>query len=145
MEGQDIHSAKLLYDYALSFLGLPYRWGGDDPVNGVDCSGLCIELLQSVGVFPHGQDTTAAGLKSLFDSYKKSEGSFGALVFFGSSGVTHVGFCLNDKLMVEAGGGGSRTKTREDAAVQNAYVRIRPIRTRSDLVGFVMPPYPWRR
>lgn len=140
METQDI-----LYGYAMSFVGLPYRWGGDDPIHGYDCSGLVIELLKGIGLLPPVFDTTAAGLYKLWSQRGLEEHpAFGTLAYFGSGKVTHIGFCLNDKLMLEAGGGGSKTLSAEDAAKQNAYVRIRPIRNRTDLVGFNRPNYPWK-
>jgi len=45
--------------------GKPYRWGGDDP-GTFDCSGKVIEWLKSVGFFPRKKDTTADGLRRLF-------------------------------------------------------------------------------
>ncbi len=138
-----MHANVILYDYAMRMVGLPYRWGGDDLVDGVDCSGLCIELLQAAGVFPKGFDANAAGLWN-FAFEKTTAPRFGSLVFFGVPAVTHVGFCLNELLMLEAGGGGSQTTSREAAAKQNAYVRVRPIKSRKDLVGFRHPTYPWK-
>jgi hypothetical protein len=41
--------------------------------------------------------------------------------------------------MMEAGGGGSATTSAETAAVQNAFLRIRPIDRRADRVAFVRP------
>lgn len=133
---------ELLYDYAMSFVGLPYIWGGDDPILGFDCSGLVLELLQAVGEFPSGDDMTAHGLFQRYSSNRLEHPQFGALVFFGRpEKVTHVGFCLNSALMLEAGGGGSKTVHVKEAAKQNAYVRIRPISNRRDLVGFALPNY----
>lgn len=145
LEEERMHAKVVLYDYAMHLAGLPYIWGGDDSVSGYDCSGYVIELLQSVGVLPPLFDMTADGLWHHFDSERASEPRFGALVFFGNpQKVTHVGFCVNNKFMLEAGGGGSRTTDREKAAEQNAYIRLRPIHTRRDLVGFVHPRYPWK-
>lgn len=143
MESERMHPTVVTYDYAMSFVGQPYRWGGDDPMSGLDCSGLCIEILQSAGVFPHGQDTTADGLRSYYSTGKTKSPSFGALAFFGKDKATHVGFMLNDLSMLEAGGGGSNTNTLADAINQNAYVRIRPYNTRKDFLGFYLPAYPW--
>lgn len=135
---------ELLKLYALQLVGTPYRWGGDDPMLGFDCSGLVIELLQSKGVLPRGYDNTAQGLYNKF----KKEGSswvknFGALAFFGRSTdrITHVGFMLDHYRMLEAGGGGSQTITRLEAAKRNAFVRIRPLSWRNDLVAIVKPNY----
>jgi cell wall-associated NlpC family hydrolase len=138
-----MHSKVVLYDYAMSMVGQPYRWGGDDTIEGFDCSGLCIEILKAAGVLPAGSDMTAEGLR-LFFNETQEEVSFGTLAFFGKTSATHVGFCLNSLMMLEAGGGGSSTKTREDAAKQNAFVRIRPISGRADLLEFKQPKYKWR-
>ncbi len=133
----------ILMQYAMQFVGLPYRWGGDDTIDGFDCSGLAIELLRSVGVLQGKFDYTAASLQNIFKD-NPCQPQFGALAFFGKEGVGHVGFCLNETLMLEAGGGDSSTITRAIAAKQNAYVRIRPVRSRSDYKGCYMPKYPWR-
>ncbi len=134
----------ILYDYAMRFVGLPYRWGGDDSVDGFDCSGLVLELLKAAGAYPQSSDITADGLYKLFAGLSLPEPTFGSLAFFGAGPVSHVGFCLNGTHMLEAGGGGSKTLTKADAAAQNAFIRVRPIKTRKDLVGFRHPPYPWK-
>ncbi len=134
----------VLYDYAMRLVGLPYRWGGDDSVDGFDCSGLCVELLQSAGVFPKGKDSTASGLYDFYALGATETPSFGSLVFFGLPAISHIAFCLNKDLMLEAGGGGSKTTSREAAVEQNAFVRIRPIKWRNDIVGYRHPPYLWK-
>lgn len=135
-------SRVVLYDYAMSLVGLPYRWGGDDPVHGFDCSGLVLELLESQGAYTGG-DTTAAGLHKFLAGHGVDAPGFGVLAFFGTP-ISHVAFCLNGQLMLEAGGGGAKTTSLEAAAAQNAYVRVRPIRQRKDCVGFRYPTYPWK-
>lgn len=139
-----MHPKVVLYDYAISTLWRPYVFGGDD-FNGIDCSGLVLELLKSVGLWPNKADTTASGIFHHFAQYRVDDPVFGALSFYGASvsAISHVGFCLNNQLMIEAGGGDASTKTPEDAARKNAFVRIRPIKFRSDFVGLVLPPYPW--
>ncbi len=137
---------QLTKDYAMRFVGLPYRWGGDDPINGFDCSGLTIEILQSKGLLPRGFDAPAKGL---YNHFLKQAGTvvglrnLGALAFFGKSinEITHVGFMLDEKRMLEAGGGGSATTNDQTAANQNAFVRVRPLTWRKDLVAILMPNY----
>lgn len=134
----------ILYDYAMSFVGKPYIWGGDDAVQGFDCSGLVIEILQAAGVLPRNYDTTAQGLYLRFKNSGRIVLSpdFGDLAFYGSyEKITHVGFCMDNHLMLEAGGGGSRTKTVQDAIDQNAYIRIRPIKSRKDLIALARIDY----
>ncbi|KKK93046.1 hypothetical protein LCGC14_2696780, partial [marine sediment metagenome] len=90
---------------AWHFIGLPYIWGGDDPVLGFDCSGLVIELLRSVNRLPRKGDWTASTLSRMFPSILSPQE--GALVFYGGSDkITHVAYCINSKLCIEAGGGG---------------------------------------
>jgi cell wall-associated NlpC family hydrolase len=120
-----------------SFLGRPYYYGGDDPIKGFDCSGLVIELLKSIGILGGGVDMTAQGLADHFKADSETPVKFPNLVFFGKSRdqITHVGMALDDKYMVEAGGGNALTVSLEVAAQRNAYIRIRPIKNRSDFIA----------
>lgn len=36
--------------YAATFAGVPYKWGGTDPVNGMDCSGYTQVVFKHFGV-----------------------------------------------------------------------------------------------
>jgi cell wall-associated NlpC family hydrolase len=128
------------------YLNIPYLWGGDDPMQGFDCSGLVQELLAMIGLDPIG-DQTAQVLHDHFRG-KSLEGVLdtGALVFFGQTRkhITHVGLMLDDQTMIEAGGGGSKTTDLTGAVKQNAYIRIRPYNKRNDLVAVLLPQgLPW--
>lgn len=131
---------NLIVQYAMRFVGTPYKWGGDD-FDGWDCSGFVLEILAAFG-FKH-PDMTAAGLYIWCKTSRfREEVRPGALAFFGKDGhITHIGLCINADLMIEAGGGGSSTTSRDAAVKDNAYVRIRPIRSRQDFVGAYYPPY----
>lgn len=123
------------------YLNLPYIWGGDDPIIGYDCSGLVQELYSMIGLDPKG-DQTAQALYDFFVYRSYSHyADVGSLVFYGkdSCSITHVGLMISEHCMIEAGGGGSRTKSSDDAAKQNAYVRIRPIGARKDLYCILKP------
>lgn len=142
-------SYEILRAYALSFLGLPYSWGGDDPINGFDCSGLVLELLKSQGLWGKGD----ASSQSMFN-YFVQEGpsalvafpAFGTILFYGrdAKNITHTAFSLNQTLMLEAGSGDSTVTSKETAAKKNAFIRVRPINARGDLVGMFVPKYSWR-
>lgn len=133
-----------LLNYARSFIGTPYRWGGEDPINGFDCSGFIQEVLRSVGMDPKG-DQTAQGLYNHFLSAgRKSLPGPANLVFYGKSdqSISHVALMLDEIRMVEAGGGGSRTTDRAAASRDKAFVRIRPYDSRKDIVAIIFPNYP---
>ena len=132
---------ETLVKYAYQFVGLPYRWGGDDTIDGFDCSGLVQELYASIGFDPPG-DQTAQALYEHFKSVSHEKLlKPGALAFYGKSEdkITHVAMFIDEKRIIEAGGGGSHTQTKEDAAIQNAYIRIRPYDRRKDLVATLYP------
>ena len=136
-------SRDILLDYVMRFVGVPYRWGGDDPLVGIDCSGLVIELMQSQGLLPRGYDSTAKGIHDHFVAKTVLTPEFGALLFFGKPEITHTAFALSATLMVEAGGGDSTVVDLKTAAAKNAFVRLRPIAWRHDLAAIVKPVYLW--
>jgi cell wall-associated NlpC family hydrolase len=127
-------------------INIPYRWGGSNPSTGFDCSGIAQEFLVSFGAHPDNgkTDFTAQGLYNYFSKNQMAKENIyeiGALAFFGSAktNINHVAIILNDRLMFEAGGGGSRTLTVDDAIKQNAFTRVRPITNRKDLQAVLMP------
>jgi len=134
---------ELLQRYAYQFIGKPYRWGGDDPIDGFDCSGLVQELLAAVEMDPPGDQNAQA----LYDHFKtRNQGrvlGLGALCFYGESltKITHVAMMIDSVSVIEAGGGGSKTNTLKDAAEQNAFVRLRRFDRRKDLLAVLMPLY----
>jgi cell wall-associated NlpC family hydrolase len=142
---------SVLYDYAMSLVGIFYRWGGSNPIDGFDCSGLVQEILASVGKDPIG-DQTAQGLHDHYMNPAngvdytdlKFQPCLGTLAFYGKSRteITHITFLINEFQCVGANGGGSKTVSKDIASKQNAFVKVRPFRYRNDLVALVMPFYP---
>jgi len=129
----------ILREYAMSFIGKFYSWGGDDP-SGFDCSGFVIELMKAVGKLPRRFDTTAHGLFRKFQEWEVDSPKFGCLVFYWNKSetrVVHVELCLNKELTIGASGGGSKTKTRLDAIRDNAFIKIRPVNYERGKVSFV--------
>lgn len=122
----------LAIEVALHYQGTLYSWGGDDP-SGFDCSGLCIEILKSVGLLPRKGDWTAGGLYGLFKGETTQDATPGCLAFRGSSTakIVHVEFVVarigNDVFTIGASGGGSKITTKEIAIKQNAFVKVRPL------------------
>ncbi|WP_243371451.1 NlpC/P60 family protein [Geotalea sp. SG265] len=83
------------------FVGIPYRWGGDTVVDGMDCSGFARAVYNLCGVniprssreqFRVGDNVSRADLKD------------GDLVFFGNSEteINHVGIYIGDGRFVHA-------------------------------------------
>jgi cell wall-associated NlpC family hydrolase len=129
-------------DVAKSHLGTWYRWGGDDP-SGFDCSGFVIEVLKSVGKLPRTGDWTAHNLAIKAGWPMVEEPLPGDLVFWHSSAdkhqIVHVEMMINRDLAIGASGGGSRTVNSEIAITQNAFIKIRPIISRSNIWGYKDP------
>lgn len=134
---QGYNKRELAREIAMAYIGTLYRWGGDDP-SGFDCSGFVIEILQSVGKLPRKGDWSAGALSTMFPKIENP--SLGCLVFYDNGqSIIHVEFCLNEELSIGASGGGSTTLTQADAISQNAYIKIRPFRSRGNLNYFVDP------
>ena len=130
---------------ALTFLHVPYIWGGDDPIRGLDCSGLAQELLAILGLDQAGDQTAHALYQHMLKTGADGVIDTGSLVFYGTKqSVSHVGMILQGDIMIEAGGGGSKTTSEQAAIDQNAFVRLRPFTRRKDLVGVWQPQgLPW--
>lgn len=118
-------------------LNVPYLWGGDDPLAGVDCSGLVLEGLKSVGIVPRESDSTADQLLTVVfkDKPRQMRLQRGMLVFYGTPAhhVEIVWAVIEREtlervtLTIGASGGGSKTVDRAEAVRANAYVKIRRI------------------
>lgn len=87
---------------ALALVGSPYRYGGDDPVRGFDCSGLVRYVAGSVlGVtLPRQAEAISRGGVEVDRKRMQS----GDLVFFNTLGraFSHVGIYLGDGQFVHA-------------------------------------------
>lgn len=136
-------SQDLFMQHLISFLNVPYKWGGSNPLAGLDCSGLVQLGLGFLGLDPPGDQTADA----LWKRYKSSPAQvpfLGCLAFYGRDDeATHVGIMMGPVHMIEAGGGGRSVKEREDAARAGAYVKLSRFNRRSDLLGFCNPGLPW--
>ena len=114
---------------ALSYLGTPYRWGGDDP-SGFDCSGFVLECLKTIGLCDEHYDYTAnALLHFLTDNNTLETPEKGALLFYlnEENKAYHVVICLDQFYQIGASGGNSQTTDTQKAWNKNAYIKIRPI------------------
>lgn len=134
----------------LRFINISYRWGGDDPMEGYDCSGLVQELLCILELDPVGDQTA----QQLYNYFCKTNGfkmaidklDTGYLCFYGTgtAAISHIAMGFDEEHVIEAGGGSSTTITLQDASKQNAYCRIRSIFRRKDLIAVIKPVgLPW--
>lgn len=133
----------LVTAFALSFLGKEYIYGGNGPY--VDCSGLVIQILKSAGIGPKHDMTAQQLFEHYFRGAKWDHRDWGSLCFFGRStnSISHVGFLLNDSQLIESAGGNSLTITKERAQEMGAFVRIRVLDSRQDLVAILGLQYPF--
>jgi cell wall-associated NlpC family hydrolase len=83
------------------FVGIPYRWGGDNVVEGMDCSGFvrAVYNLCGLSIPRSSRDQFKAG-----DLITKNDLRDGDLVFFGSSAesINHVGIYVGSGKFVHA-------------------------------------------
>lgn len=125
---------------ALQFVGVPYKWAGNNPMEGFDCSGLVCELLRTEGIISRNQDLSSIGLYNYLRYNKKwIETHFpspGDVVFYGSDvkKIRHTAYALSNPTCIEAGGGDINTKDLSAAIKANACTRVRPINHRKDFL-----------
>ncbi len=82
---------------ALRYLGVPYRWGGDSPATGFDCSGLVMYVYAQLGIqLPH----QAAAQYGYGVPVPRDQLVPGDLVFFDD--LSHVGIYIGNGEMVHA-------------------------------------------
>lgn len=96
----------LIIATAKSNLGVPYRWGGNDPAQGLDCSGLSELSYRAAGFsLPRITDDQFQAIP------KTAVARPGDLLFFGAgSRATHVGIYLGNQQMIHAPGSGRRVE-----------------------------------
>jgi peptidoglycan endopeptidase LytE len=137
-----LSARKWLVQTALSYLGTPYIWGGDDP-SGFDCSGFVLECLKSVGLVADRTDFSADQLMTTLNAVRIDEPTEGALLFsLASSGkATHVVICLDSWFQIGASGGTSAIIDTPGAWRAKAYVKIRPIRLQPGRFRILLPKY----
>ncbi|KAB0664099.1 peptidoglycan-binding protein [Oryzomonas japonica] len=99
------------------FVGIPYRWGGENVVDGMDCSGFVRAVYNLCGLsIPRtSRDQFKAG-----DQVAKDDLRDGDLLFFGSSAdsISHVGIYVGSGRFVHAPRRGEDIKV---SAVDESY------------------------
>jgi cell wall-associated NlpC family hydrolase len=94
--------------HALGLVGTPYRYGGNTPDSGFDCSGLIGYVYATrAGVAP---PRTVAQLADFGQSIETSDLRTGDLVFFGGNRPFHAGIFVGDGRFVHAPSTGGRVR-----------------------------------
>lgn len=115
-------------------------------MRGFDCSGFVCELMKAARMIGPHDDLSS---QALFDKFQNN-GAWnvrraGSLVFYGQSPtkIEHVGMLIDSESVIQASGGDSNTKTLDDAIRDQAFVKIRHIQNRGDLVAVIRPKFLW--
>lgn len=116
---------------AIGLVGTPYRWGGNTPDSGFDCSGLISYVYrESAGIqLPR---TTAAMSEMKVPRVKREQLRSGDLVFFATDGgrrVSHAGIYVGEGRFVHAPrtGGTVRLDHLSNSYWQKAYLDARRV------------------
>ena len=90
-----------LVDYALQFVGGPYRAGGNDPHTGVDCSGFVRYVMQhGAGISMNRSSGSQATQGHAVNSSQMQPGDL--LFYSGGSGINHVAMYIGNGCVVHA-------------------------------------------
>ena len=113
---------------ARQYIGVPYRWGGESPQSGFDCSGFTMVVYQLNGLdLPRSSRLQWQTGRPV----KHNQLSMGDLVFFATSGgrrVSHVGIYSGNGKFLHASGRGRKIKS---AYLSNRYWKGRYVGARS--------------
>ena len=121
---------KAIITTANRYVGVPYRWGGESPRTGFDCSGLTMVVYRINGLdLPRSsRQQWKAGI-----SIHRRQLQKGDLVFFatrGGSKVSYVGIYTGGDKFLHAPGRGRRIQT---SSLSSKYYRARYVGARSYL------------
>lgn len=131
---------------ARKYLGVPYVWGGTDPANGLDCSGLVQRVYKDLGYdLPRVSYQQAEAGRAVEGGLANAQP--GDILAFGSP-VHHVGIYIGDNKMIEAPHPGENVKVSSVYETPTAIRRILPdpaagVDTGSAISGRVAPGTPY--
>ncbi|GAB6899883.1 NlpC/P60 family protein [Kineosporia succinea] len=95
---------------AKQYLGVDYKWGGNDPETGLDCSGFTKLVFGQLGIELPRTSAAQATVGTKVSSLAAAQP--GDLVFFNSP-VSHVGIYLGDGKMIDAPKTGDVVRIRD--------------------------------
>jgi cell wall-associated NlpC family hydrolase len=117
-------------DLAMGMVGARYRYGGMDPVEGFDCSGLAFYAYEQAGYrIPRTSQEQFRAARKI----KLGDAGAGDLMFFqDQEKLSHVGIYLGDGLFVHAPANGQRVSV---ASIEAPYYQEHLV-----AVGRLLPP-----
>lgn len=100
-EEQNAEARQNLVNYALQFVGRPYRAGGNDPHTGADCSGFVKYVMQhGAGISMNRSSRSQATQGTQIGASQMQPGD---LLFYGNgSRINHVAMYIGDGQIVHA-------------------------------------------
>ena len=113
---------------AKRYVGVPYRWGGESPATGFDCSGLTMVVYRINGLNLPRSSRQQWKVGKPIDRRQLQKGD---LVFFATAGgnkISHVGIYAGRDIFLHAPGRGRRIQT---SSLSSKYFRTRYIGARS--------------
>jgi cell wall-associated NlpC family hydrolase len=99
---QKIFTGQKIINYAKQFIGTPYRYGGTNLKNGVDCSGFVYSVMKNFGL---NLNRSSVGQAKNGSAIEKSKLLPGDLVFFSNKGaknIQHVGIYMGDNKFIHS-------------------------------------------
>jgi cell wall-associated NlpC family hydrolase len=128
--GDNEHLRNEIVRTAQQYIGIPYRWGGDSPRTGFDCSGLTMVVYRL-----NGLDLPRASAQQwqAGTPIERSQLAKGDLVFFATAGgrrVSHVGIYIGDGNFLHAPSRGRRIRL---SPLSGTYYKSRYLGARSYL------------
>jgi cell wall-associated NlpC family hydrolase len=129
------NSAEIVVQ-ALALLGVPYRWGGNDPRRGLDCSGLVRHVFKTVVALDLPRRSEQ--MSRLGQRVDRAELRAGDLVFFNTLGYpnSHVAVYVGEGRFVHAPGRNSQVRVD---GLEDRYWRQRFNGARRLDIGFAEP------
>lgn len=103
-----VESMRDIIFYALSMVGINYRWGGSSPQTGFDCSGLVSHVFRQIKGLMLPRDSYA--MARIGQPVDLADLKPGDLVFFNTmrQPFSHVGIYLGEKRFVHAPSAGKQ-------------------------------------
>lgn len=115
-------TANELVQNATDLLGVKYVWGGSNPTQGLDCSGLLYWIQRTAG--SNVERLTASAYSKIGKKITIGQQKVGDFLFFGTR-VTHCAIYVGNGYMIESRGGRKNTASNPGIGVVKSLVSRR--------------------